>query len=125
MTYEEARFNIINVIEKMNEPDLIELYNTYCRHSGNKGKQIYMMSELNDELYDLLPNEIINIVDCNFDTYDDFFMYNKRGILISFSSLDGLIDINDIVDCILIDEDDLYNKEIENILKEYDIDDEN
>lgn len=118
MTYEEARFNIINIIKKMNEPDLVELYNTYCRHNGNSGKQIYMMSELNDELSDYSPTDIINIVDCNFDTYDEFFRFNERGILISFSDLDDFIDIYDIAEFILDDEDDLYNKKIEDILSE-------
>ena len=75
------------------------------------------MSDLDDELYEYSPTDIINVVDSTFDTYDDFCMFNERGRLISFSYLDSYIDIDDIVDFILDDEDDLYNREIEAILK--------
>lgn len=118
MTYEEARINLENLIVEMSDDDLIEIYNCYCRHNDKDGSQIYNMSDLDDELYEYSPTDIINIVDSNFDTYDDFFMFNKRGRLISFSYLDSYIDIDDIVDFILDDEDDLYNREIEAILKQ-------
>lgn len=118
MTYEEAIIKLENLIEKMDDPEFIELYNVYCRHSGNNGKQIYKMDELDEVLYDYSPTDIINIIDCNFDTYDEFFRFNERGLLISFSDLDDFIDIYDIAAFILDDEDDLCNKKIEDILSE-------
>ena len=120
MTNEEVRKEIKKVISKMDENELVELYNDYCLFSGKRGNRIYKMDKFDNYLCDCAPSVIINVVSKDFNIFDMFFMFNESGKLVSLDCVLDIININDIVNFIMDKEETLCNTKIRLILEQLD-----
>lgn len=69
-TRDEIRDELYDLLEDLDDSDIIEIYNNWAND------KIWEMSELDDELGNMSPTEILESVESSFSTNDYFFYYN-------------------------------------------------
>lgn len=102
-------------LNNMDDYDLKEVWNTYCSSYGYSENHVYSMDEFDDEFCDYSPSEIAQMVqDGNYSSWADWFT-NDCGLNCS-CNLDELVEIDDLVECIMSDNTCLGNMEIKRII---------
>lgn len=110
---------IKQIIEEMSDSEILNLYNEYCYNNNDYYNSIYSMDDLNSELEGRTPTDIINIVRCgDFNPNHKYFKYNGYGNLISTDYIIDWLEVSDIVNFIMLENNALYNTDIQNILDE-------
>ena len=75
-------------MEKLHE--LNEL-NKRLRKNGRG--EVFEMNDINDELKDLSPIEILMRAEGNFNTHDDYFEFDESGDLRSYTTIDSVLEV--------------------------------
>ena len=75
-------------MEKLN--GLHELNERLLRNNMSK---VFEMNALNDSLKDLSPIEILMRAEGNFSTHDDYFAFNDTGDLISYATINDVLEV--------------------------------
>ena len=75
-------------MEKLNE--LHELNERLLRN--NMGR-VFEMNALNDKLENLSPIEILMRAEGNFSTHDEYFRFNGTGDLISYATINDVLEM--------------------------------
>lgn len=113
---------IIEVLENMSMPDLVQVHNEYCNAANYPDNWVYSMEEFDEIMSGSSPWEIART--CfygDFRPCDDWFTFNGYANIDTFDYLaeeNCPIYIDDIASYILENEDSLNNGEIEEILNE-------
>lgn len=120
---------IKNALDEMGTAEIIAIHNTYCDASNNMDDYIYDMSEFDEIMGNMTPWEIARacFYGHEFCPAHDYFRFNGYANLESFDFApegNSGIYTSDIADYIDRNEDALYNDEIQDILDEYEEEDE-
>ena len=67
-----------------------ELNERLCKNGRGK---VFEMNELNDKLKDLSPIEILMRAEGSFSTHDDYFEFNGTGDLISYATINDVLEV--------------------------------
>ena len=118
MTKEELYKVIEDAIRKMDNDDLVALYNEYENSGGDD--HIYYNNEIELDMFfeGDSPSEVIGTLG-DYHTYDKYFKVNGYGYIDSFSGLlsdKSPIYPSEIAEYIVDNDDALYNDEIRDIL---------
>ena len=126
MNETEKEQKIVDYINDMNEDEMVELHNRYCKAAGYKDNRIYSMGELDEVLDGRTPTDILQrALYGSFSPSDAFFWFDDYANLGSASWAFALpICAEDIADYILLKEDSLGDDKIQEILDGEDKDDD-
>ena len=114
MTKREKLFDYIN---GMNDYDLVELHNSYCKTAGHEEYRIYKTKDLEEVLEGVDQREIFRMILLGaFDSKKDFWGFNGYGNIDSYNAWELQIYASDIAYYILSAGDSLGNDEIKEIL---------
>lgn len=121
---------IKSVLENMDTAEIIAIHNEYCDTTNNMDEYIYEMSEFDEIMCNMSPWEIARacFYGHEFCPAHDYFRFNGYANLESFDfAPDGNsgIYISDIARYIDLENDALDNDEIQEILDEYEEDENN
>lgn len=115
------RFDLIlEALENMDENELVSVHNEYCDAVNYYDDRYYFMDEFDELFYGKSPLEILDAVENDFSTNDEYFTFNGYGYATSTSYPD--IDIETIAEYIDDNDNALYNDEIQEILNDNDDD---
>ena len=114
------KIQITEILKSMDEKELLALYNRYCERMSDWDGLIYKMTEFNDMMDGYNPLRLADSI-CygKFSVWHTYFKFNGRGNLESFDNLDGVIDIDDLVDYIINNDESFGNAEIQSILERF------
>ena len=120
---------IKEVLEGMDTVDIITVHNAYCEADSNMDDYIYSMGEFDEIMYGYTPWEVARscFYGHEFCPAHDYFRFNGYANLESFDFAPGGnsgIYISDIAEYIDRTEDNLDNDEIQEVLDEYEEEDE-
>lgn len=105
MTRQEIFDNIETVLAQLTDDDLIEAWNEYNRSINNDEYIIHVMSDLDYELRNYKPSDILEV--CHeLDYNDDYFCWNYN-FLISFNDIYDVYDEYELINA-MIDNMDTY-----------------
>lgn len=90
------------------DSDLIELWNEYCDDNYCSDQRVYQMDELDELLHGCTATEILESVDSDFSTYDDYFIKDDYDLLESHSDVFDIVDIDELTDYIIDNSDSEY-----------------
>lgn len=113
----EERIN--EVLEEMDNDMLVTVWNEFCEADSRYDDIIECMENLDDYLYGLKPSEILDRVDSDFSTSDDYFSESGWGEIESFDNPRDHIDLDEVAEYCAKNEDDLYNDDIKNCIEEF------
>lgn len=116
---------LVECMENMSTSELVYLHNNYCDADGYSDDHIYRMSEFDNVMSGDDPHSIAcNVFYGDFCPAHEFFWFNGYGNLESadFIQTDGVkpVCLSDIADYIERERDSLYNSDIQDIIDEYD-----
>ena len=125
MTKEKLLEKIMERFDEMYDDDLVCIHNEYCQAACMYDDELYSM-ELFDELFmDKTPSDIAYMIqETDFRINDDYFWFNGYGHIESGDVWDAPIDTDDIATYIMDNLDGLYDYGMENIIEEYENDEE-
>ena len=116
MKRQEIFDNIETVLAQYWDDELIDAWNVYKRSINDNGNIIHVMSDLDCELRNYTPTEIIKI--CRELYYDDKYYYWSFGGLVSFNDIYEVYDEYELINA-MIDNCNSYGvSEIDYILDE-------
>ena len=71
-----------------NDPDLWQMWNTYCAITDNSNPPLYKMRDLDEWCEGIEPTELIRsaIFSSHFDFKDDFYSYDGTGNLYTYAN---------------------------------------
>lgn len=111
---------ILKIMNKMEDDELVKFYNKYCIKRNKQYKMIYNIEDFDDVMKNETPTSIANRVYFGkFSPRDDYFMFAPDNSLISFICPAENIRMYDIVDYIIDRVDDLGNEKINQLLIKY------
>ena len=99
--------------------DMTYYWNTMCENVSDYERVIYDMSELDDVMYGKTPTEVLDSVDDDFSTSNNYFCGDIYGLK-SFSDIYDIVDTDELIEYIIdncVCFDDL---DIQKLLDEYD-----
>lgn len=111
------------VLENLEEWTLIGVWNEYCDAESYYDDRIYSMADFDDLLSGCSPTEVVEAINSNFSTADNWCRYTVYGWE-SFDYLDDVIDMDDLIDYILDNETSLGNADIQEFLDEEETEEE-
>ena len=115
------REKLIDLLQEMNYPELVLLYNDYCAAIDDFDNQIYDLDQFDEMLDGLNPFDIATKIHYgDFNPAYEYFTFNGYGNIQSICKweIDRFVDINDIVDYILKKNFDFDSNDILYILEE-------
>ena len=117
---EERKYEILK--EKMdeycwNDWELVSLWNEYCEKNNYYDDRIFSMDEFNELYSGCSPLEILDAVDRDFNTNDDWFKCGIYGCE-SFDYISDSIDMDSVIEYIIDNDDNLYDDTIQSFLDE-------
>lgn len=111
---------ILKIMNKMEDDELVKFYNEYCIKRNKQYKMIYNIEDFDDVMKNETPTSIANrIYFGKFNPHDDYFIIAPDNSLISFIDPDEYIRKYNIVDYIIDRVDDLGDEKIEQLLIKY------
>lgn len=117
MTEEMKREKLQEIIDNLDETVIIAMWNDICADSDI----IYYMDELDGFFHDKkhynCATDIIDSLDSDFSTSDYYFADGDWGIK-SFDDIYDIVDDDELINCMLDNDDDFGNDDIRNILDE-------
>lgn len=122
------REKLIDLLQEMNYPDIVPLYNDYCNAINDFDNQIYDLDQFDEMFNSLDPFDIATkIYYGDFNPAYEYFKFNGYGNIQSICKweIDRYIDINDIVDYILDNDCDFDSNDILYILDDVEEDSDN
>lgn len=114
---------IIDFLNDIDECELVSIHNEYCDAVNYYDDRYYYMDDFNELFYGKNPLEILDAVESDFNTNDEYFTFDGYGYATSTSYPD--IDIETIAEYIDDNDDYLYNDGLQAILNADEYDDEN
>ena len=114
---------IMEALESMDNDDLVDINNEYCDKNNYSDDRIYRMYELDELFGDMRVTEFLEKLTDEFRVSDDYFKYGIYGLESTDLPSDWM-DISDIADYIESHDDSLRNNEIQEILDEFEDDEE-
>lgn len=105
------------LLENMSDDDIIYVWNEYCDANSYYDYRIEYMETFDDIMSGKTPLEIVDSIDTEFRTNDDYFVWGIYGAK-SFSYIDDEINYDDLANYILDNDDDLGNSDIRIFLDE-------
>ena len=104
-------------LDDLDDDDLIEIHNEYCRASQNGDDEVFRMCEFDDLMCGLSPLEVVRRIDRDFSENDDYFYFDGYGEVCSASRVEDMpIYTSDIARYIERTGDDFGNSDIFEIL---------
>lgn len=113
-----------DVVYFMNDDDFVDLWNSYCGSDYRSGENIYYMCEFDDLMRSYSPVEILESVDDDFSTYDDYFSRDPYWeCFSSFNDPLEKVDLDELIDYIIDNDDDFGFYDIRKMLdsEEFDL----
>ena len=81
-------------LEELEEQEVVDLWNDYCKNNNMGDDRIYHMDELDDVLGRMWPSDLLDTIDFNrFNDCDSYFGYNGYGYIESFDTPYDVIDV--------------------------------
>lgn len=117
MTIEEKRDKISAILDEMETGEIICAWNQRCDNYNDFERHIYYMGEFNEVMCDVKPLDIVEALDGNFNSMDDYFCDDIYG-LSSFDDIYDIVDDDELIEYIMEEDDDVDNPEIREILDE-------
>ena len=105
------------VLENLTKWDLIGVWNEYCDANSYYDDRIYSMADFDDLLSGCSPTEVVEAINSNFSTADDWCRGTAYGWE-SFDYLDDVIYMDDLIDYILDNDTSLGCYDIQEFLDE-------
>ena len=121
MTKTEFVTKINDTLWELEDWELVSVWNEYCNHNNCTEDYIYDMDEFDNYYRDSTPTEIVNDIDSDFDTSDDFFRCTQYGT-VSFTTATDNIDkyeLGDLSNYIVGNLDALGCEALQEIIDEY------
>lgn len=118
---------IKEVLEEMSSSDIVAVHNAYCDSCNYMGNHIYNMEEFDEIMGNMEPRKIA--IACFYGDFcpaHDYFYYNGYGNLESFDYVgdNDPISIDDIAAYVDSEEDTLNSDELQEVIDEYEEDEE-
>ena len=86
-------------LEELDDEELVEMWNDYCKNNNMDDERIYNMDELDDLLGEMYPTDLFGKIDFNrFSEGDDYFTYNGYGYIESIDNPYESIDVEALVE---------------------------
>ena len=122
---ENMKEQIRETIESLDDWDLVELHNEYCRANNYYDDEIFDMAVIDDLLCDMKPSKVLNLAFYgDFNPNHEYFKFNGYGNLESLDYLSDYIDIDDITKYVVENEDSLGCQALAEKLEELSEDEE-
>ena len=121
MTKTEFAIKVNNTLWELKDNELVSVWNEFCDRNSYTEDHIYSMDEFDEHYRDSTPSDIVNDIDPNFDTGDDFFRPTQYGT-VSFTTATDNIDkyeLGDLSNYIVDNLDALGCEELQEIIDEY------
>lgn len=110
---------LTDVLDNLSESQLISAWNEYCNSVSCDDDRIEDMGCINDFMCGMSPYEILQAVQGNdFNVYHSWFKCDGYGGYISTDYPSDWIEYDDMIEEIIRNDDDLYIKEIREVLDE-------
>lgn len=104
-----TKYDMINdFLCSVADDELIELWNEYCDNNYCSDQRVYEMSELDELLHGCTATEVLESVDSDFSTYDDYFIRDDYDLLESHCDVFDVIDIEELTEYIIDNSDEEY-----------------
>ena len=111
---------ILKIMDKMEDDEIVKFYNKYCRKTNKQYKMIYNIEDFDDVMKNETPTSIASrIYFGKFNPCDDYFIIMPDNSLITFIDPDDYIIRYNIVDYIIDRVDNLDNEKINQLLIKY------
>lgn len=126
MTKTEFVSKVNDTLWELEDYELVSVWNEFCSRNNYAGDYIYGMEEFDEQHQGATPTEIVNEIDSDFDTGDDFFRYTLYGT-VSFTTATDNIDkyeLGDLSTYIVDNLDGLGCETLQEIVDEYESEDE-
>lgn len=98
--------------------DTLYYWNIMCENVSNYERVIYYMSEFDDVMCGKKPTEILDSVNHDFSTYDNYFHDDIDGVE-SFSDIYDVVDTDELIEYMIDNNESFDNFDIQQLLDEY------
>lgn len=99
---ENMKPQIRETIESLDDWDLMDLHNEYCRENNYWDDEIFGMADIDDILYQAKPSKVLSMAFFgDFNPNHGFFRFDGYGNLESFDFPSDYVDIDDITDYVI------------------------
>ena len=119
-TYDDIYTSVATVISNMRTEDIVAIHNKYCEDNMYL-PIIYDMSELDNQLCNMSPREILNNIDDEFDVRDNYFYITDCEEIHSFNWFDDEycpIYLEELAKWVVENDEDCGNAELKDALEE-------
>ena len=121
MTRYEA---IKNYIDELCDFELVALNNEYCSAINDYRSHVINMYEFDDMFCNYRPFKLVQMLDRDFSTNEDYFYIDSYGEICSTDNPADVIDTRDIAEYIDENDDCLCDRDLENLLDDWSEDDD-
>lgn len=90
--------DIIKELQKLDEAEIITLWNTYCEGIKYYDDMVYSMNVLDDFLYDLTPTEVIKALSYSDFCINDEYFYNTVWGVMSTDDIYDKVDLEELAE---------------------------
>lgn len=119
MNRQELKEQLENYMnEHVDDCDMMYYWNTMCENASDYERVIYDMSEFDDLMYKKTPTELLDSVDDDFSTYDNYFCDDIYGLK-SFSDIYEIVDTDELIEYIIDNCECFDDLDIQKLLDEY------
>lgn len=125
MTYDELREGVKCALYDMHDRDIINAWNELCDNENYMDDYIYS-NDPDELLYGQTPSEVLNNIGSDYNINDEYAVFTIYG-LESFDYVTDSncpVDYDMLVDYVIDNSEAFDNSEIEDLLEEYDSEDE-
>lgn len=121
---EDLRDALQEALDQLDQDNILDIWNQRCEALRYDDDRIEYNNFIDEYLYGLTPSEVINAVDRNYSTSDDYMYWDGYGDICSTNDVYDIADDSEIIDYIIDEWDDCGYSEIEDVLEEFEAEDE-
>ena len=104
------------ILNNLDDSELKNMWNEYCRENGYDDYEIFEMWEIDDLFCDMKVSDFLDKLG-DFDHKDDYFRYGVYG-LESFDYISDVVEIDELAKYIVDNNETFDNDELEELIEE-------
>ena len=105
------------ILENLDESELKNMWNEYCRENCYDEQEIFEMCEIDDLFCDVKVSDFLDKLSDDFNHTDNYFRYSIYG-LESFDDVSDVADIDELANYIVDNNETFDNDELEELIEE-------
>lgn len=120
MTKQELIDSIETTLDRLDDRDKVEAWNSYCDEAHYYDDRVYYYDDIDDLFSGMKPTELLELFACSeINTRDDYWKFDGYGNIRTAWNVDSLIDTHDIAVYCADNDDDLMLGDVRDLLDEY------